>query len=129
MNSTAIHRARVRQGARPAACRRPRLRCLREIPLALDAVELVDDVRNERPRAFDRDGAGSCWKPGPYLAAAGSVVEPGRVRRVRTGAGCACRCGSCRSMSFTSRSAMSWVKPSFTTTRSAARSVRFAGNV
>ena len=24
---------------------------------------------------------------------------------------------------------MSWVKPSFTTTRSAARSVRFAGNV
>ena len=46
-----------------------------------------------------------------------------------TGVGCAWRCGSCRSRSATSMSARSWVKPRRTTTRSAARSVRFSGKV
>ncbi len=45
------------------------------------------------------------------------------------GCGCCCRRGSCRFRSLTSMSAMSCVKPCFTTTRSAARSVRFSGNV
>ena len=46
-----------------------------------------------------------------------------------TGAGCLSSRGSWRSRSATSMSARSWVKPRRTTTRSAARSVRFSGNV
>ena len=66
----------------------------------------------------------------PSTPASGtSVREGGSGRRVVHGLGCFCEARQLRSMSATSMSAMSWVKPRRTTTRSAARSVRFSGNV
>ena len=49
--------------------------------------------------------------------------DPRAARAVRS------RRGSCRLRSARNRSATSWLNPRLTTTRSAARSVRFAGNV
>ena len=62
-------------------------------------------------------------------AAHASARRPLPALVVVDGLGWRWRRGSWRSMSARSMSAMSWVKPRRTTTRSAARSVRFSGKV
>jgi hypothetical protein len=60
---------------------------------------------------------------------AGDDREPASPTASCRGADWLLRRGSWRSRSPTSKSAMSWLKPRLTTTRSTARSVRFFGNV
>ena len=93
MNRTAIHRERVRQAAGAPAGEHP-LAMRARAPDELDAVELVDGARHERPRALDADGAGALWQPAPPPAVPAQWWNPAEFEASRTGTGCASRCGS-----------------------------------
>ncbi len=80
-------------------------------------LRLVEELLQEHRRARVREPtAHQCRKAPPVASSC-------------TGSGCRSSRGSWRSRSPISMSAISWVNPRRTTTRIAARSVRFSGNV
>ena len=87
MNSTAIHHARVCQARATPSPKRPRFRCARESHSRSHTVELVDRVRDERPRAADGDGAGALGEPAPPLVVTPQWWNPDEFEASRTGEG------------------------------------------